>query len=90
MYITLQSIKRNLGLFNLTIEDLVVFSIFAITFTIFFLTGFVTTSIVIVAFGVISLFPVDFSKSERMYKLLILFIKYISKSKKFYYIGKGE
>ena len=90
MYITLQSIRRNLGLFNLNIEDLVVFSGFAITFTVFFLTGFITTSIVIAAFGVISLFPIDFSKSERMYKLIVLFIKYIAKTKKYYYIGREE
>lgn len=85
MYITLQSIKRNLGLFNLTIEDILVISAFGVLFTIMFLLGFYTISIVIISFGIISICPVEFSKSKRMYKLFVFFIKYVFKNKHFYY-----
>lgn len=85
MYITLQSIKRNLGLFNLTIEDLIVASVFGVTFTILFLVGFYTIAIIIVSLGLISLCPIDFSKTNRIYKLFILFTKYLLKNKNYYY-----
>lgn len=85
MYITLQSIKRNLGLFNLSLEDLLVGTIFGITFTILFLLNFYTISIVIISLGIISLCPIDFSKSERIYKLIITFIKYMIRNKNYYY-----
>ena len=36
MYITLKTIKRNLGLFNLEFEDLIIGGIFILIFTILF------------------------------------------------------
>lgn len=85
IYITLQSIKRNLGLFNLTVEDLLIGSAFGIVFTVFFLTGFFQTAIVMISLGVISMCPIDFSKSGRIYRLFVLFAKYILRNKNFYY-----
>lgn len=85
MYITLQSIKRNLGLFNLTLEDLFVGTGFGILFTILFLLGFYTVSIVVISLGVISLCPIEFSKAQRIYKLFIIFIKYLFRNKNYYY-----
>lgn len=85
MYITLKSIKRNLGLFNLEFEDLVIGGIFILIFTVLFLLKFYTLAIVIISFGVLSLVPMDFSKCNRMYKLFILFIKYLFKSKNYYF-----
>ena len=37
MYITLKSIKRNLGLFNLEFEDLIIGGIFILVFVVLFL-----------------------------------------------------
>lgn len=85
MYITLKSIKRNLGLFNLEFEDLIIGGIFIIVFTILFLLKFYTTSIVVISLGVLSLVPMDYSKCNRMYKLFILFIGYLFKSKQYYF-----
>lgn len=85
MYITLKSIKRNLGLFNLEMEDLIIGSIFIVVFTILFLLEFYTTSIVVISFGIISLVPMDFSKCNRMYKLFILFTIFIFKDKNYYF-----
>lgn len=85
MYITLKSIKRNLGLFNLEYEDLIIGGIFILLFTILFLLKIYTLSIVVISFGILSLVPMDFSKCNRMYKLFVLFIKYLFKNKNYYY-----
>ena len=85
MYITLQSIKRNLGLFNLEIEDLIIGSIFGLMFTILFLLHFYTTSLVVLSLGILALIPMDFSKCNRMYKLFSLFTKFIFKKKNYYF-----
>lgn len=85
MYITLKSIKRNLGLFNLEFEDLIIGGIFILVFTILFLLKLYTSAIVIISFGILSLVPMDFSKCNRMYKLFILFVKYLFKNKNYYY-----
>ena len=85
MYITLKSIKRNLGLFNLEYEDLIIGGIFILVFTILFLLRLYTISIVIIALGIIGLVPINFSKCNRMYKLFILFSKYLFKSKNYYF-----
>lgn len=89
MYITLKSIKRNLGLFNLEYEDLIIGGIFILVFTILFLLRLYTISIVIISLGIIGLVPINFSKCNRMYKLFILFSKYFSKylfkSKNYYF-----
>ncbi len=85
MYITLKSIKRNLGLFNLEFEDLIIGGIFIMVFTILFLLKFYTLAIVIISLGVLSLVPMEFSKCNRMYKLFILFVKYLFKKKNYYY-----
>ena len=85
MYITLKSIKRNLGLFNVEFEDLIIGGIFILIFTILFLLKLYTMAIVVISFGVLSLVPMDFSKCNRMYKLFVLFVKYLVKNKNYYY-----
>ena len=85
MYITLQTIKRNLGLFNLEMEDLIIGSIFGLVFTILFLLHLYTLSFVIISLGILSLIPMDFSKCNRMYKLFILFTRFLVKDKNYYF-----
>lgn len=85
MYITLKSIKRNLGLFNLEFEDLILGGIFILIFTILFILEFYTSAVVIISFGALSLVPMDFSKCNRMYKLFILFVKYLFKNRNYFY-----
>lgn len=85
MYITLKSIKRNLGLFNFEFEDLIIGGIFILIFTILFLLKIYTLAILIISFGALSLVPMDFSKCNRMYKLYILFVKYLFKHKNYYF-----
>lgn len=85
MYITLKSIKRNLGLFNLEFEDLILGGFFILVFTILFVLKFYTSAVVIISFGALSLVPMDFSKCNRMYKLFILFTKYLFKNRNYFY-----
>ena len=85
MYITLKSIKRNLGLFNLELEDLIIGGIFILLFTILFLFKIYTIAIVIISLGILALVPMDFSKCNRMYRLFLLFVKYLFKNKHYYF-----
>ncbi len=85
MFITLQSIKRNLGLFNLEVFDIIIGTIFVVLFIITFLLKFYTLAIVIIAIGILSLVPVDFSKANRMYRLFLIFIKFMVKDKVYYF-----
>ena len=85
MYITLQSIKRNLGLFNLELEDIIIGSIFGVIFTILFLLHLYTLAIIVISVGILSLIPMDFSKCNRMYKLFSLFTKFMLKNKIYYF-----
>lgn len=90
MYITLQSIKRNLGLFNLEIIDIIIGSIFILIFTFLFLLKFYTTAIIVISLGVMALLPIDFSKCNRMYKLFLLFTRFIFKNKNYYFYNEGD
>ena len=85
MYITLKSIKRNLGLFNLEFEDLIIGGIFILVFVVLFLLKIYTVAIVVISLGVLSLVPMDFSKCNRMYKLFLLFVKYLFNDKHYYF-----
>ena len=85
MFITLKSIKRNLGLFNLEVSDIIIGTIFVVLFIITFLLKFYTLAIVIIAIGILSLVPVDFSKANRMYRLFLIFIKFMVKDKVYYF-----
>lgn len=85
MYITLKSIKRNLGLFNLEFEDIILGGIFVLIFTVLFILEFYTFAILIISFGILLLVPMNYSKCNRMYKLFVLFIRYLFKKKNYYY-----
>ena len=85
MYITLKSTKRNLGLFNLEVEDLIVGGILALIVMFLFITNHFTSAIVLVAITIMALLPVDFSKCNRMYKLFILFFRFVFSNKDYYF-----
>ena len=78
MYITLKSIKRNL----------VIGALFILVFTILFVAQFYTMGIVVISTGFISLVPLDFSKCNRMYKLFLLFGKFMIKDKNYYFYNE--
>ena len=83
MYITLQSTKRNLGLFNFEIQDLIISFSFAVLFIILFIMKLYTTSFLILALGILAIVPIDFNKCNRIYKLIFLSFQFIIKNKNY-------
>ena len=90
MYITMQTIKRNLGLFNLQLQDIIIGGIVSVIFVILFLLKFYTIGLVILSFGIIALVPMNFSKADRTYKLVILFCRYLFSSKEYCYFMEDD
>ena len=81
----MQTIKRNLGLFNLEVADLIIGFIFAVISIVFFLIQSYTIGFVILSFGIIGLVPINFSKKNRIYKLMELFLEYLFKKREYIY-----
>ena len=65
MYITLESPKRKLGLFNLEFQDIIVGSIFSILFVISFIIEKYQLGLIFVGTGIFLLVPTD-RKSTRL------------------------
>ena len=75
MYITLKSIKRNLGFKGIEIQDVIIALPIVILFIVFFcFTRFKIPSIIFLMLGIFSLLPINVSKKNRMYKVVILFV----------------
>ena len=86
MYITVKSIKRNLGFKGIEISDVVIGLPLILGFIILFcFTPFKIPSIVFLMIGIFCLLPINVSKKNRMYKVLILISKYITRNKTFIY-----
>ena len=86
MYITVKTIKRNMGFKGIEIEDFIIGIPIALIFIIMFCcTPFKIASIVFLLIGAFSLLPISVSKKNRMYKVIWLIIKYLFKPKKYVY-----
>ena len=82
MYITVKSIKRNLGFKGIEISDIIIALPVLIIFIILFcFTPFKIPSIVGLMIAIFCLLPVNVSKKNRMYKVLILIFKYLIRDK---------
>ena len=89
MYITVKSIKRNLGFKGIEISDVVIGLPLILGFIILFcFTPFKIPSIVFLMIGIFCLLPINVSKKNRIYKVLILISKYITRNKTFIYQRK--
>ncbi len=88
MYITVASIKRNLGFKGLEIND-IFFSIpFISLFMILFcLTRYKLLGLFILIIGIFLLIPVKVSQKNRMYKVLLLIGKYLLNIKEYTYFS---
>lgn len=88
MYITVNSIKRNLGFKGLEINDIFIAFIFSVSFLILFcLTKYKLIALSILVTGAFALIPVKVSQKNRMYKVLSLVLKYILSKKEFIYFS---
>ena len=90
MYITVKSIKRDLGFKGIEITDIVIALPIIILFIIVFcFTRFKIPAIVFLMLGIFSLLPINVSRKNRMYKVMILIFKYITRTRVFVYKKKG-
>lgn len=89
MYITVKSIKRDLGFKGIEISDIIIALPIIILFIIVFcFTRFKIPAIVFLMLGIFSLLPINVSKKNRMYKVMILMFKYITRTRVFIYQKK--
>lgn len=86
MYITVKSIKRNLGFKGIEISDIVIALPILILFIVLFaFTPIKIPSLILLMTGIFCLLPINISKKNRMYKVLILIFQYIFRTKIFVY-----
>lgn len=92
MYITVKSIKRNLGFKGIEVSDIIIALPVLIIFIILFcFTPFKISSIIGLMIAIFCLLPVNVSKKNRMYKVLVLIFKYLIRDKIYIYkIERGD
>lgn len=89
MYITVKSIKRNLGFKGIEVADLIIGTPILFIFIILFsFTSLKLFSLVLLVIGIFMLIPVTVSKKNRMYKVLGMFLKYILSTKEAIFLNK--
>lgn len=90
MYITVKSIKRNLGFKGIEISDIVIALPMIITFIVLFcFTPLKIPAIVGLMIGIFCLLPINVSKKNRMYKVIGLMFKFLFREKVFIYQKEG-
>lgn len=90
MYITVKSIKRNLGFKGIEISDIVVALPMIILFIVLFcFTPLKIPAIVGLMIGIFCLLPINVSKKNRMYKVIGLIFKFLIREKIFVYQREG-
>ena len=90
MYITVKSIKRNLGFKGIEISDIVIALPMIILFIVLFcFTPLKIPAIVGLMIGVFCLLPINVSKKNRMYKVIGLMFKFLIREKIFVYQKEG-
>lgn len=86
MYITVASVKRNLGFRGLEVSDLLISFPFIATFLILFcFTSFKLLGLSILIIGIFALVPVKVSQKNRMYKVLLLISSFLISIREFTY-----
>ncbi len=90
MYITVKSIKRNLGFKGIEISDIVIALPMIILFIVLFcFTPLKIPAIVGLMIGIFCLLPINVSKKNRMYKVIGLMFKFLIREKIFVYQKEG-
>ena len=90
MYITVKSIKRNLGFKGIEISDIVIALPMIILFIFLFcFTPLKIPAIVGLMIGIFCLLPINVSKKNRMYKVIGLIFKFLIREKIFVYQREG-
>lgn len=88
MYITINSLKKSLGKY-VEMKDLYIGLPILFTFLIMFTcTNHKIFSLIFLTIGLFMMIPINVSKKNRMYKVLILFFYYVFKRKEYIFLGK--
>lgn len=86
MYITIKSIKKTLGKY-IEITDLYIgLPMLMIFLVLFAFTNFKLQALVFLSVCAFLLIPINLSKKNRMYKVVILLFKYVFKCKEYIYL----
>ena len=86
MYITIKSIKKTLGKY-IEMTDLYIGRPMLMIFLILFaFTNFKLQALVFLSVCAFLLIPINLSKKNRMYKVVILLFKYVFKCKEYIYL----
>ncbi len=90
MYITVKSIKRNLGFKGIEISDIAIALPMIILFIVLFcFTPLKIPAIMGLMIGIFCLLPINISKKNRMYKIIGLIFKFLIREKIFVYQRRG-
>ena len=90
MYITVPSIKKTLGKY-IEMKDLYIGLPMLLVFLLLFsFTSYKVFSLMYLTICVFIMLPVNVSKKNRMYKVAILFFKYLFKCKEYIYKKNGD
>lgn len=88
MYITIKSIKKTLGKFIEMTDLYIGLPMLFIFLILFAFTNLKIPALIFLSICVFLMIPINMSKKNRMYKVIILLIKYMFKPKNFNYIDE--
>ncbi len=86
MYITIKSIKKTLGKYIEMTDLYIGFPMLMMFLILFAFTNFKLQSLVFLSICAFLLIPINLSKKNRMYKIVILLFKYVFKCKEYIYL----
>ena len=86
MYITIKSIKKTLGKYIEMTDLYIGLPMLMIFLILFAFTNFKLQALVFLSVCAFLLIPINLSKKNRMYKVVILLFKYVFKFKEYTYL----
>ena len=86
MYITIKSIKKTLGKYIEMTDLYIGLPMLMIFLILFAFTNFKLQALVFLSVCAFLLIPINLSKKNRMYKVVILLFKYVFKCKDYIYL----
>ena len=86
MYITIKSIKKTLGKYIEMTDLYIGLPMLMIFLILFAFTNFKLQALVFLSVCAFLLIPINLSKTNRMYKVVILLFKYVFKCKEYIYL----
>lgn len=86
MYITVKSLKRNLGFKDIELTDICIgFPLIIIVMILLTLTKYKMFALIFLLIVLFLLLPINISKKNRMYKILILLFRFLVRDKSYIY-----